>query len=240
MDGYRIQTNCPQCGKTTPYILAETTFIENHCDHCHASFSLSSEKLSGFVYVLVNDQIPDLIKIGFTDRDPFTRCRELSKSTGVPADFEVFCYYAIDAAPAFEANIHEYLKLYRLRGKEFFRLPPDQAVTLITREFGIKPDYISHELSKIYNNYDESGCLTPSSSPENSLGAEHSETGREQPSIEAFIEALKRKPHRSPLPEGYEAKLRCRHCNKMNLIRSYDVRSLKPKCGSCGEFLGKK
>jgi len=42
----------------------------------------------GYVYILINPSLPDLIKIGKSVRDPRKRARELS-TTGVPAPFQV-------------------------------------------------------------------------------------------------------------------------------------------------------
>jgi len=43
----------------------------------------------GYVHIFVNKAMPDLIKIGFTNRSPEERKRELSRVTGVPLDFEI-------------------------------------------------------------------------------------------------------------------------------------------------------
>ena len=33
----------------------------------------------GYVYILTNENIPDLLKIGYTDRSPLERANELSR-----------------------------------------------------------------------------------------------------------------------------------------------------------------
>ena len=43
----------------------------------------------GYVYILVNENVPSLVKIGFTNRDPKTRAIELSNVTGVPGEWIV-------------------------------------------------------------------------------------------------------------------------------------------------------
>lgn len=76
----------------------------------------------GFVYVLANAAMPGIYKVGFTERSPSLRCRELSQSTSVPVDFELVCYAEYENAHAREQEIHSMLADLRLsRGREFFR-----------------------------------------------------------------------------------------------------------------------
>ena len=75
----------------------------------------------GFVYILTNKYMPDVCKIGYSDRSPHTRAEELSKSTGVPCDFDVLCYIEVDEAHAVEQRIHRWLENYRISSnREFF------------------------------------------------------------------------------------------------------------------------
>lgn len=78
----------------------------------------------GFVYLLGNESMPGLIKIGRTDRSPHLRASELSKTTGVPAPFFVYGYIEVEDSAAIEKAIHEDLKASRVNeGREFFRIP---------------------------------------------------------------------------------------------------------------------
>ncbi len=240
MDGYRVQINCVQCGETTSYILEESAFIENYCENCQARLSLVSEKVSGFVYILVNHDMPDLIKIGFTDRDPFTRCREISRFTGVPSDFEVFCYYAKNGALAFESDIHNYLDPYRLPAKEFFRLPPESAIDLVRQEFAVMPDY---KKSNLHQAKGYTGDLSSKSGLDQPEAFNNKRTGVDngvfRPKVNEPSLKLDRVKCHPPIPKGYEARMRCQHCTKMNLIKNYDCSVLLPKCGSCGKRLSR-
>lgn len=75
----------------------------------------------GFVYVLANRYMPGIYKVGFTERSPSLRCRELSSSTSVPDDFELVCYAEYEEAHAKEQEIHRALADARVnRGREFF------------------------------------------------------------------------------------------------------------------------
>lgn len=89
----------------------------------------------GFVYILTNESLPGLIKIGYTDRRPDDRATELN-TTGVPTPFKiVFCFQHIDARGA-EQAIHADMGIHRVRNdREFFRCDAVQAVTLILSRF---------------------------------------------------------------------------------------------------------
>jgi hypothetical protein len=56
----------------------------------------------GFIYVLKNPHMPRLVKIGYTDRSPWVRARELGNHTGVPGDFSVVKSWRVQNAAAYE------------------------------------------------------------------------------------------------------------------------------------------
>lgn len=75
----------------------------------------------GFVYILVNEYMPDVYKVGCTERAPHERAAELSKSTGVPAPFEVLCYIEAHEFQVLERDLHAWLKNFRISdNREFF------------------------------------------------------------------------------------------------------------------------
>ncbi len=84
------------------------------------------------VYVLTNQAMPGLIKVGITGaEDVETRVKSLDQS-GVPLPFE--CYYAaeVDDAQAVEKAIHVAFDELRVRkGREFFELDPNKAKVII-------------------------------------------------------------------------------------------------------------
>lgn len=83
----------------------------------------SAEALRGaFVYVF---RCPahgsDIFKVGYTDRDPEQRARELSKKTATPTPFLVVQAWAVSEGKPAEAAAHQALDAYRLDAKrEFF------------------------------------------------------------------------------------------------------------------------
>jgi len=85
----------------------------------------------GYVYILTNRYVPDLVKIGYTDRVPDTRASELSNTTGVPGKWTVYTSWLLEDAYSYEQRIFSEFKKIRETG-EFFRLSPDNAVENIT------------------------------------------------------------------------------------------------------------
>ena len=77
-----------------------------------------------YVYVLKNDSISELVKIGYSN-DPDGRARELT-TTGVPGRWRVFARFRVEDSRCAEAAAHRALALHR-DSKEFFRLEPADA-----------------------------------------------------------------------------------------------------------------
>lgn len=75
----------------------------------------------GFVYVLANEHMPNVFKIGCTERSPHARAAELSNHTGVPSAFRVVCYIEVPDFQAVEKRIHAFGAQYRINpNREFF------------------------------------------------------------------------------------------------------------------------
>ena len=72
------------------------------------------------VYILTNECMPDIVKIGFSETSLVRRIREMDK-TEIPLPFE--CYYAVEVpdSRALEKKIHQGLDDCRVRrGREIF------------------------------------------------------------------------------------------------------------------------
>lgn len=83
--------------------------------------------MTEIVYVLVNEAMPGLIKIGRTNADLASRIRTLY-STGVPLPFELFYACEVTNGTFVEGNMHDAFGDHRLsKGREFFRLAPERA-----------------------------------------------------------------------------------------------------------------
>ena len=76
----------------------------------------------GFVYILSNACMPDIIKIGCSERSPHARAAELSASTSVPIDFRVLCYAEFENFQNVERQMHQWCASQRVNSRrEFFQ-----------------------------------------------------------------------------------------------------------------------
>ncbi len=83
----------------------------------------------GYVYILENDLMPGLIKIGHTSKTPEERVKELSAPTGVPTPFKVAFKLPSEKYKELEKEMHRKLSDYRVNSnREFFKYPVDQAI----------------------------------------------------------------------------------------------------------------
>ncbi len=86
--------------------------------------------MKGYIYILSNIHVPELVKIGYTNRDVPLRARELSNNTGVPGYWTPIKSWKLSAAYRIEQQIFEALKENRVSG-EFFRFKPEEAVAAV-------------------------------------------------------------------------------------------------------------
>ena len=78
------------------------------------------------VYILTNESMPDIIKIGITD-NLLRRLKELD-NTSTPLPFECFYALEVEDAQSIEKLFHEAFDDKRVRqNREFFNCPPEQA-----------------------------------------------------------------------------------------------------------------
>ena len=84
--------------------------------------------MKGWIYIFTNRSMPDLVKIGYTDRDPSIRVAEQHSGLPYPHDLE----YEILVEDAFnlEQIIHKRLSDYN-ESKEWFRIEVEEAVSLV-------------------------------------------------------------------------------------------------------------
>lgn len=99
--------------------LGELTFHKKIIEHAEMPDDF---RLSGWVYVLSNQFMPDIYKIGMTTNSPEARAKELSSSSGVPAKFKIEASYYSHDPQGDEKLIHDYLSNFRVNeSREFFK-----------------------------------------------------------------------------------------------------------------------
>jgi hypothetical protein len=89
---------------------------------------------NGFVYVLTNEMMPNLVKVGKTSRAVDERVNSLSSATGVPTSFTAFKSYEVIDCDVAEALAHSVLETTVGRpnkNREFFNGPPDIICTIL-------------------------------------------------------------------------------------------------------------
>ena len=84
--------------------------------------------MPNIIYVLTNEAMPGLVKIGMTEDSAEARIKDLSAPTGVPIPFE--CHYAaeienLDDLKSVEKTLHQLFADQRVNPKrEFFGSSP--------------------------------------------------------------------------------------------------------------------
>lgn len=89
-----------------------------------------------YIYILTNDTMPGLCKIGFTMNKPSERVRQINAATGVAVDFDVMYQFPCFNAHGLEREIHIYLEDNGFRinkRKEFFNITVQQAISVVER-----------------------------------------------------------------------------------------------------------
>ncbi|PFM11655.1 hypothetical protein COJ40_08835 [Bacillus cereus] len=89
---------------------------------------------NGYVYVLMNPAMTEMVKVGMTTRDPEDRVGELSSATGVPNQFILVYKERFDDCVAAEKMAHEILegKGYRVaQNREFFNVSIPEAINVV-------------------------------------------------------------------------------------------------------------
>ena len=113
------------------------------------------EGKEGWVYVLTNEAMPGLVKVGYTMKDPAIRAEELYKDsktgavTGVPMPF-VVVYKALVVNPyQVEQAVHKLLEKKRLNEeREFFSCESFEAIRNIRDSTSIKFEESKEDVDK--------------------------------------------------------------------------------------------
>jgi hypothetical protein len=103
---------------------------------------------NGFVYVLTNEMMPNLVTVGKTSRAVDERVNSLSSATGVPISFVVFKYEVTDCDVA-EMVAHSVLETTVGRpnkNREFFNGPPDAICTILDAALSGHCVVVDHQL----------------------------------------------------------------------------------------------
>jgi T5orf172 domain len=102
----------------------------------------SDEINQGYVYVLINQSLKGMVKIGKTRKMPDDRAKELSSSTGVPTPFFVAYKIFVNDCDHAEKYIHNLLSSKGIRvsnNREFFHIALDEIIKLMIKVESVFP-----------------------------------------------------------------------------------------------------
>jgi len=89
---------------------------------------------AGYIYILINNSLNGLIKIGSTTLGAKERAKQLSSHTGVPTPFIVAYEIYVEECTNFEKTIQNELSEFRInQNREFFQYPLNKAIELICK-----------------------------------------------------------------------------------------------------------
>jgi len=97
---------------------------------------------AGFLYVLINQSMPGLAKVGKTTRDPSNRVAELSSATGVPSPFMLAFQQPVAECDSAEIWVHRELERRGYRhadNREFFNAPLHEIVQIVVQIANLTP-----------------------------------------------------------------------------------------------------
>ena len=149
--------------------------------------------IRGWVYVITNKAMPNLVKIGYSTKDPALRARELA-GTGTPHPFRVVFDVLVEEPRHVEQAAHALLT-GRREGKEWFRCSEADAIAAVRAcaKSAIVEKNNSHEPELEPSNIERSeyvtlsrcsyyDCTNPATSSYKGVGYcnEHSQVMRKQ------------------------------------------------------------
>jgi len=95
-------------------------------------------KSTEYVYILANQSVPNMVKIGMTTKTPAERAKEISSSTGVAIPWQVVYEYKCYNSLFLEREVHTHFKAQRVNAKrEMFAIDKITA-QLVIEQLGYK------------------------------------------------------------------------------------------------------
>jgi hypothetical protein len=124
---FEIKIVCPQCKLSVFIPMSSGKSEDVPCPRC-GKLLFTTRHVSGFIYILSNDHMPGLLKIGMTTRAVADRVAELNSATGVPTAFTVEACFECEDPASDEMELHKLLDAHRVPGREFFRISLEDAI----------------------------------------------------------------------------------------------------------------
>ena len=107
-------------------------------------------KKKEIVYVLQNEAMPGLIKIGITHDEQVDKRLQTLYTTGVPLPFECIWAGEVDDCAEIESLIHNAFSDFRINPKrEFFKLKPERVIPLLKKL--ASAEIMANKVEKMFN-----------------------------------------------------------------------------------------
>ena len=107
-------------------------------------------KKKEIVYVLQNEAMPGLIKIGITHNEQVNKRLQTLYTTGVPLPFECIWAGEVDDCAEIESLIHNAFSDFRINPKrEFFKLKPERVIPLLRKL--ASAEIMTNKVEKMFN-----------------------------------------------------------------------------------------
>jgi len=143
---------CFSCGTTNRTLVPIDSSAVLKCGRCQ-SVIIEQHLITGYVYVLKNDCMPGVFKIGMTTRSVKERIAELN-GTNLPMEYECVAKAYSKNPEVDEAAIHEIFKEYRVNSqREFFKV----SIDLIVEEIDKMNKRVSADDHREVHGVDEDG-----------------------------------------------------------------------------------
>jgi tetratricopeptide (TPR) repeat protein len=145
----------------------------------------------GFVYIMTNDSMPGIIKVGMSTKVPTERAKEL-EDTGLPMPYVVQYYAFFDDMQQAEKKAHNELSKYHYN-KEFFKTDVGTAINCI-ENLGLSFNRLYCKLDKV-ELYKLALRVDPDDADAHyNLGNAYNESGKHEEAIESNKQALRIDP----------------------------------------------
>jgi ribosomal protein S27E len=141
MQAVLLQIKCKSCKIENRVIVSDKKSTHPKCGKCGEELFEKFAVVFGYVYILSNPDMPNLLKIGQTSGSLQRRVDQLSAATGVSRPFIIEACFLSQNPSGDEKKLHKLLESYRRPGREFFEIELSKALTCFQDILQKRPHY---------------------------------------------------------------------------------------------------
>ncbi len=144
---------CENCNEVNFHFSDVVKYETVYCKECDEK-NLVYENIE-YVYILDSEHSKNILKIGFTARNPEERMQEINLGTGsIP--WKVAIFYRTFTGRKLEHKIFNELSDYRIEKKELFKTSVEDTIKIISNSFLLNPDFVRSEFEYLIDEYSDS------------------------------------------------------------------------------------